>query len=195
MSVLLLSGGLDSAVCLAMERPDVALFVDYGQPHREQEEISVNLLAARYDVPLEVARIRVPYWQFRPDDSTMLVPGRNLVLVSLASAIASPVIIGCNADDFEVYPDCRPEFFAALALVAEVQTPLIAKRKTEIGVMAYELEVDVGETWSCYYPSGSDPCGECDACRGRAVALEPTECGTLSVACRNDNCSGHCEVP
>ena len=171
MSVLLLSGGLDSGVCLALNRPVHALFVDYGQPHRDQEQACAESLAARFHTSLHKARITIPWWATNPDDPTMLVPGRNLILVSLAAALGSPVVIGCNADDYANYPDCRPEFFDAMLDVIEVETPLIDKTKAQIGKMAIPLGVSGSQTWSCYYPQAGDPCGECDACKGRAKAL------------------------
>lgn len=170
MSTLLLSGGLDSAVCLATERHDRALFVYYGQPHAYEERQCAEALAARFYAPFEIARIDLPWW--RPDRSvsTMLVPGRNLILASLAAALGGPVIMGCNADDYAEYPDCRPEFFDALRPIVDVRTPLLGLTKPKIGAMARELGV-ADMTWSCYYPRAGKPCGECDACEGRRGAL------------------------
>jgi 7-cyano-7-deazaguanine synthase in queuosine biosynthesis len=58
VSVLLLSGGLDSAVCAAMTHPDQALFVDYGQPHCGHELIGAEHVASqRFSFPLYKARV------------------------------------------------------------------------------------------------------------------------------------------
>jgi 7-cyano-7-deazaguanine synthase len=174
MSVLLLSGGFDSAVCLALRKPDAALFVDYGQPHRGAEFPRAAELADAHGIELRRAEVRLPNWTFDPQDRTMLIPGRNLVLVSLAATLGSPVVMGCNADDYEVYADCRPEFFDSLG-VASVETPLIQKTKAEIGQMARDLGIAPEATWSCYYPvrrrDALVPCGECDACTEREWAL------------------------
>ena len=109
----------------------------------------------------------------------MLWPGRNLVLLSLAAALAQQVgagevMIGANADDHEGYPDCRPAFFAAAApaLGVRVVAPLVELTKPEVGRMARELAVPWRETWSCYFPRAKgEPCERCDACVGRARAL------------------------
>ena len=168
MSVLLLSGGLDSAVCLALSKPDHALFVDYGQPHLVEERDCATRLSAHAGVELTRARISVRM-EINRDDATMLVPGRNLILISLAATLGTPVVIGCNADDYAVYLDCRPEFFGVLRPIVKVETPLIGMSKVQIGEMARSL--GVGETWSCYYPQDGQPCGGCDACLGRDRAL------------------------
>jgi 7-cyano-7-deazaguanine synthase len=176
-SVILLSGGLDSALCLAMTRPEYALAIDYGQPNATKEIACAERLARAYSAKLTVASIEMPSAP-SPDDPAMLWPGRNLVLLSLAAALAqqigaSAVIIGANADDSAGYPDCRPEFFAAAepALGITVLTPLLDKTKAEIGALARERGVPLLETWSCYYPVDGAACNLCDACTGRERAL------------------------
>jgi 7-cyano-7-deazaguanine synthase len=176
-TIILLSGGLDSAVCLAMHRPDYALAIDYGQPNATKELACAERLARAYAAKLHIASITMPS-KPTADDPAMLWPGRNLVLLSLAAALAqqtgaTAVIIGANADDRDGYPDCRPEFFAAAepALGIEVIAPLLDKTKTEIGAMARERGVPLGNTWSCYYPVDGQVCGSCDACAGRERAL------------------------
>jgi 7-cyano-7-deazaguanine synthase len=180
VTVLLLSGGLDSAVCAAMTHPDQALFVNYGQPHAGQERSAAERIATRFSIPLFKASVTLPFGS-PTTDPAMLVPGRNLILLALAANViagAGPlhraVIIGANADDDAGYPDCRLEFFMAAepALGVEVITPLIAKTKPEIGLLAAQLDVPVSWTWSCYYPVDDEhPCGHCDACKHRAEAL------------------------
>lgn len=169
--VVLLSGGLDSSVCLAMNPGSAALFVDYGQPHLRRELAATYDVAAYLGADVELAKVNFPPWQeLNRDDPSMLTPGRNLVLVSLASAYGDVVVIGANSDDREGYPDCRPEFFDALRTLVDVQTPLIDMTKLEIGRLAQDL--GIGDlTWSCYYPVGDNPCGECDACKSRKRAF------------------------
>jgi 7-cyano-7-deazaguanine synthase len=176
-SVVLLSGGLDSAVCLAMMRPKWALAIDYGQPHAVRELACAARLARAYGAELAIATTTMPSAPSAGDQS-MLWPGRNLVLLSLAAALAhqvgaSEVIIGANADDHAGYPDCRPEFFAVAepALGVKVTAPLLHLTKPEIGARARAHGVPIGETWSCYYPVDGQVCGSCDACAGRERAL------------------------
>lgn len=164
--MILLSGGLDSAVCLAMD-PQPCLFVDYGQRQAQQERACAGRLAITFGVSLAEAVVRNPAWTFDPDDPTMLTPGRNRLLIALAATMADTIVVGCNADDYDVYEDCRPTFFAGLDV--DVRAPLIGMRKDGIGVMADLWKV--GPTWSCYYPVDGRQCGVCDACAGRAKAL------------------------
>lgn len=182
MTVVLVSGGLDSAVCLALnlDHDPTALFVDYGQPHVNQERSASWALASHYNVGLVSARVDYP-WLADRDDPTMLVPGRNLMLLAFAAALVQSrdetrrVVIGCHSEDWAVYPDCRLEFLGAAekALGVVVDAPLAVFGKRTIGHMALELDVPLGLLWSCYYPTtDGQPCGECDACAGRARAFE-----------------------
>lgn len=178
MGVLLLSGGLDSAVCLALLRPAWALAVNYDQPHAAPELACAQQLATTYKAKLVTASVMIPSVPGEGDPA-MLWPGRNLVLLSLAAALAqgagaTEVVIGANCDDQEGYPDCRPEFFAAasVAMGVRIIAPLITLSKPEIGAEARRLGVPIAQTWSCYYPTGEGAaCGSCDACAGRAEAL------------------------
>lgn len=177
LTVLLLSGGLDSAVCLARYRPAWALAVDYGQPHSKKELACAARLARAYGAKFCMSSVGMPSAP-ADGDSSMLWPGRNLVLLSLAAALAQQVcagevMIGANADDRDGYPDCRPEFFRAAmpALGVRIMTPLLHLTKPEIGAMARDLAVPIAETWSCYFPDEALSCGQCDACIGRERAL------------------------
>jgi 7-cyano-7-deazaguanine synthase len=112
------------------------------------------------------------------------VPARNTIFLSHALAWAEvlgaeDVFIGVNALDYSGYPDCRPEFTEAFEKLANlatragvegksrfrVHTPLIELSKAQIVARAYELNVDVSLTWSCYAPEPDGrACGLCDSC-------------------------------
>ena len=112
------------------------------------------------------------------------VPARNTIFLSHALAWAEvlgaqDVFIGVNAVDYSGYPDCRPEFTEAFEKLANlatqagvegksrfrVHTPLIELSKAQIVARAYELNVDLSLTWSCYAPEPDDrACGLCDSC-------------------------------
>lgn len=184
--VLLLSGGLDSAVLLAWSQHArlpyaLALHVNYGQPAAILEAQAAERLAAHYGTELVRAQVRVPGWHPNRSDPRMVVPGRNAVLLALAAAaarahgIAYPqLVLGANADDQADYEDCRPEYLNALAgaLACDVKAPLAGDGKAYIGSMARGMDVPWASTWSCYYPSLGRPCGQCNACAGhRAAAL------------------------
>jgi 7-cyano-7-deazaguanine synthase len=106
------------------------------------------------------------------------VPARNTVFLSLALGWcevlgARDVFIGANADDYEGYPDCRPEYFEAFEGVAglatrsggrlRVHAPLVSLPKAGVIRWGADLGVDFSLTWSCYN-AGPLPCGWCDAC-------------------------------
>lgn len=144
-AVVLLSGGLDSATCLAIARSEgyecYALSFDYGQRHLAElaaaqrvtsalgvvghkvihlnlREIGGSALTdSAIDVPTEHAEgIPITY-----------VPARNTVFLSLALGWAEvlgaqDIFIGVNAVDYSGYPDCRPEFIAAFERTANLAT-------------------------------------------------------------------------
>ncbi|MDP9070945.1 MAG: 7-cyano-7-deazaguanine synthase QueC, partial [Actinomycetota bacterium] len=137
-AVVLLSGGLDSTVCLAMAGhragPALAVTVDYGQRHRIEldraaavadrcgsEHLVVGVDLSRWggsaltDASLEVPDAGSTTTEAIP---VTYVPARNLVFLSLAAAVAEArgadaVYVGVNALDYSGYPDCRPEFVGA----------------------------------------------------------------------------------
>jgi 7-cyano-7-deazaguanine synthase len=145
-SVVLLSGGMDSATCLALAArrgPVIALTVAYGQRHR-REIRSARALAREYrvlrhvllEVPLAPIapsaltsrRIRVPAGKDRRRRiPATYVPARNTVLLALGLALAESegadsIYLGANAIDYSGYPDCRGPFLRAFERVARLGT-------------------------------------------------------------------------
>ncbi len=148
--MVLLSGGLDSATCLAVALRDGfeahCLSVDYGQRHRGElaaaRRVARALEAAAHRIvrvdlsgfggsALTDARIPVPKRRSAARMSREIpatyVPARNTVLLSVALAFAETigaedVFLGVNAVDYSGYPDCRPEFLRAFERVARVAT-------------------------------------------------------------------------
>jgi len=112
------------------------------------------------------------------------VPARNTIFLSFALAWAEvlgafDIYIGVNALDYSGYPDCRPEYIAAFAAMANlatraavegegrylIHTPLIAQSKGEIIRRGLALGVDYALTHSCYDPTPEGlACGQCDSC-------------------------------
>lgn len=149
-AVVLLSGGLDSATCLAVARSEGleahALSVDYGQRHagelQRARRIARALGAAGHRVvrvdlaafggsALTDGAIAVPKGRTARDRAhgipVTYVPARNTVLLSLALADAETlgaedVFVGVNAIDYSGYPDCRPAFLRAFERLAAVAT-------------------------------------------------------------------------
>lgn len=203
-AVVLLSGGLDSMVAGGLAREAGmrinALTIDYNQRHRRElaaaAEVAAALGAVRHVVlPLDLrqfggsaltADVAVPKGGVEPGIPVTYVPARNLVFLSLTLAWgeaigARDIYIGVNALDYSGYPDCRPEFIAAFAQVANLATkagsegedfrihaPLQHMGKDEIAREALRLGLDPAITWSCYDPTPEGlACGECDSCRLR----------------------------
>ena len=207
-AVVLLSGGLDSMVAAARAREDGfrinALTIDYNQRHHREIDaarvIAGTLGVDRHVIlPLDLrqfggsaltAEIDVPKDGVGSDIPVTYVPARNLIFLSLtlawAEAIgARDIFIGVNALDYSGYPDCRPEFIAAFAEVAELATkagaegagftihaPLQHLSKAEIAQEAYRLGMNPGMSWSCYDPTPEGTaCGLCDSCRLRRAGF------------------------
>ncbi|PKM23109.1 MAG: 7-cyano-7-deazaguanine synthase QueC [Gammaproteobacteria bacterium HGW-Gammaproteobacteria-14] len=144
-AVVLLSGGLDSATCLAMAkavgRECHTVAFDYGQRHRAEllasERIAQRLGAASHRVvrlgldtiggsALTDSTIAVPEQQGGGIPVTY-VPARNTVFLALALGLsevldAGEIHIGVNAVDYSGYPDCRPAFIEAFQQLAAVAT-------------------------------------------------------------------------
>ena len=146
---MLLSGGLDSATCLAIARERGhechALSFRYGQRHAiELDAASEVASKARVehlivDVDLHAfggsaltSRAEVPKHDTTAGIGTSgipptYVPARNTVLLSLALAFAEvrgafDIFIGVNALDYSGYPDCRPEYIQAFENMANLAT-------------------------------------------------------------------------
>ena len=145
-AVVLLSGGLDSATCLAIARAQGfechALSVAYGQRHAAELAASVRvaaMLGAHAHRVAEVnlgqfggsaltdAAIAVPETAGDGGIPVTYVPARNTVMLSIALAWAevlgaADLFIGVNAIDYSGYPDCRPDFIAAFEALANLAT-------------------------------------------------------------------------
>jgi 7-cyano-7-deazaguanine synthase len=169
-SVVLLSGGIDSAVVLAFlvdqGWPVEALFIDYGQLPVDRERCASRGLAAAYDADWEevsVAPLRTaPFSE---------VPGRNDMLVAIAAAArpASHVAVGVHAGTR--YVDCSPAYVDAWQALFDLEyggsrqllVPLREFSKPAVLELAAKLSVPLGLTWSCEDHEG--PCGVCSSCR------------------------------
>jgi 7-cyano-7-deazaguanine synthase len=148
-AVVLVSGGMDSAVTLALAREQGyavhALSVSYGQRHGselaasdrvssmlgavEHKIVSIDLraiggsaLTADIDVPLDAA-------QSHGDHAIPVtyVPARNTIMLSIALGWAevlgsADIWCGVNAVDYSGYPDCRPAFVEAFQTLANLAT-------------------------------------------------------------------------
>jgi 7-cyano-7-deazaguanine synthase len=151
-AVVLVSGGLDSATCLAIAREEgyacYALSFAYGQRHEAElaaaRRVAEALGAVEHRVmhidlaafggsALTDARIAVPEGGdgARPVAQASIpvtyVPARNTVFLAFALAWAEvlgarDIFVGVNAIDYSGYPDCRPAFVEAFERLANLAT-------------------------------------------------------------------------
>lgn len=144
-AVILLSGGLDSATCLALAREQGydchALSLDYGQRHsaelaaarrvaqslgvREHKVIRLDLGGIGGSALTDPA-IDVPDTPAEGIPVTY-VPARNTIFLALALGWAEvlgawDLFVGVNAVDYSGYPDCRPEYIAQFERLANLAT-------------------------------------------------------------------------
>ena len=203
-AVVLLSGGLDSATCLAIAKADgfdpIAISFRYGQRHNFEIEVASRIAhhAGTEQVICEIdlrtfggsaltADIAVP----KHDDVTELasaeipityVPARNTIFLSFALAWAevlgsSDIFIGVNALDYSGYPDCRPEFIAAFQDLARIATKTGVEGSTEVTVHAPLIEMSKGEIVAAGTELGVD----------YAITISCYEANDAGQAC------GHCD--
>jgi 7-cyano-7-deazaguanine synthase len=195
---VLLSGGMDSAVCLAWAKRhqlpvgsyydsdlDVvdAVGFHYGQRHARELE------SARRIARISSVRFRVlPIIDGMGESSLtggggelrgpdVVVPNRNyrfLEGAALLTPFPDAIVIGSCKDDQEDFEDCRPEFFERVSkeLNVPILTPLIDKTKEEVVRLGYDLGAAnlISMSWSCY-AGGETPCRECQACVARDAGV------------------------
>ncbi|KGD65272.1 exoenzyme S synthesis protein B [Alcanivorax nanhaiticus] len=144
-AVVLLSGGLDSATCLAIARDQGyechTIAFDYGQRTRAELAAALRVSAALGALSHRVVELGMgniggsaltDHSIEVPEDGgdgipVTYVPARNTVFLSLALGLAEvldaqAIFIGVNAVDYSGYPDCRPEFIEAFQTMANLAT-------------------------------------------------------------------------
>jgi 7-cyano-7-deazaguanine synthase len=146
-SVVILSGGMDSATALWFTRnylhgSPVALSFDYGQRHAK-ELACAAVLAQRLHIEFHIINLRevgmlipdsaltnpsgrVPEGHYAEESMKQtVVPNRNAMMLNIAVAVAVArharyVVTGVHAGDHAVYPDCRPEFIEQATKLARI---------------------------------------------------------------------------
>lgn len=201
-SVIVVSGGMDSITLLYEKKDEIALGIsfDYGSNHNHNE----LPLAALHCQRLGIAHVVIPlgfmHQYFKssllesgasiPDGSydednmkSTVVPFRNGIMLAVAAGIAesnglTKVLIANHGGDHTIYPDCRPEFIAAMDAAVKAGTfanvhvvaPYTNISKADIARRGNSLGIDYAETWSCY-KGGDVHCGTCGTCVERKEAL------------------------
>jgi 7-cyano-7-deazaguanine synthase len=218
-ALVLFSGGQDSTTCLAdalsrYERVETLGF-DYGQRHHVELDARQNVLAAlRRDFPQWAPRLGEDHMlsldvlrqiggSSLTDDVAFamqadglpntFVPGRNLLFLTLAGALAyrrglQVIVTGVCETDFSGYPDCRDDTMKALQVALNlglerrlrIATPLMWIDKAQTWQLAQDLggqalvDIIVNDTHTCYQGTREVlhdwgyGCGTCPACELRA---------------------------
>jgi 7-cyano-7-deazaguanine synthase len=160
-AVCLLSGGLDSATCLAYARREgfecYALSFDYGQRHSVELDAAAKVtkcLGAARHIVAKISldafggsaltdEIAVPKGRSLEEMGRGIpvtyVPARNTIFLSFALAWAEvleseDIFIGVNALDYSGYPDCRPEFIEAYERMANLATRAGVEGRTHLKI-------------------------------------------------------------
>jgi 7-cyano-7-deazaguanine synthase len=144
-AVVLLSGGLDSATCLAIAKSQgfecYCLSLDYHQRHIAELNAAKNVAlylgakehkTAQLDLSLFGGSALTDNKLDVPEKASegipiTYVPARNTIMLSLSLAWAEvlgaqDIFIGVNALDYSGYPDCRGEYVKAFQEMANLAT-------------------------------------------------------------------------
>jgi len=199
-SLILLSGGLDSLVCLGAFKDEYninsALFFDYGQLSLKYELSATKKISEFYNIGLEI--INLKWLENLCSNSTLIdkkektvkendnvwIPNRNGLFLNIAGCYAearnfSSIIIGANVQESKEFPDnsenfidsVNNEFLYSTKSSVKVVAPLIKYDKNQIVKFALEQNIPLNLVRSCY-SSTKYHCGVCKSCVGLKNALE-----------------------
>jgi 7-cyano-7-deazaguanine synthase len=187
------AGRVAAALGLRHRVVDVAFFKDLAwysaltQPERFALPTGREPEAMAGDVPVTYVPLRNTFLltlgaALLESEALRLIEEQGVPPAGLTAAL----FVAANAIDYSGYPDCRPEYYAAVAetlrlgsklgtqygVPFRIETPLIRLTKAEIVRLGLEAQAPLELTWSCYAgtdsPERGRPCGECDSCRLRA---------------------------
>jgi 7-cyano-7-deazaguanine synthase len=171
------------------------LSFDYGQRHIKELEHAKKIIEKIGSSKIEHRIIQIPSGIFagnylvnseekeQPDNPSVedvVVPGRNLVFISLAIACTAAdeinyIFIGCCLNDVSGFPDCKPDFLKAMKRTARALSGInllypclnLSKMKIKESIKTFGYDNSfIDSTWSCY-TGNEEPCGVCPACVSR----------------------------
>lgn len=153
-AVILLSGGLDSATCLAIAKYEgyecYTISFDYGQKQISELAASKKI-AEQFGAKHTVADLRclksiaksaltrenidIPDYDGLGEIPITYVPARNTIFLSVALSLAESIeaeciFIGASSIDYSGYPDCRPEYFEQYQKVIDLATKVGVEGKS-----------------------------------------------------------------
>ena len=172
-TVVLLSGGVDSAACaafyLGLGHDVEALFVDYGQPARLGERVAASSVARCFAIPLVTVVSQGPPVRFSGE-----IVGRNafLIFTALLHRPSHDGVIAIGVHDGSSYYDCQKGFVNEIDRILSAYTggkvslgvPFLSWSKDMVWDFCIERGLPLELTWSC--EAGAEkPCGTCLSCR------------------------------
>ncbi|MDV3293861.1 MAG: 7-cyano-7-deazaguanine synthase [Nitrososphaerales archaeon] len=194
---MLLSGGIDSATCLYMEKKrghnlSTLTFAYMGIAPKELEAAR----AVRRSAGVREHRVvRLPDLREARDIAGVkferlpptYIPMRNAIFYSIAASFAEEIgadyiVGGHNKDDMTVFRDVSPQFFASFEKAlwegsrilsghgTRIVRPLGSRTKAEVVRLADSMDVPLSVTWSCHR-DGSFHCWRCEGCLARLRAF------------------------
>ena len=198
--LVLLSGGLDSAVALywSIKKKYEVETLTFDYFRRSKKEIEACIEISKF-TNSKNRRVNLGFLK-EVDDSrketnnsalldaeSAYIPSRNLIFYGIAASFAEIgndkyIVGGHNKNDGETFPDSSKEFFqlfnetATLGRVTGNRTgrvilPFANLDKSEVLKLGAKLKVPFELTWSCY-TSSKKPCGKCLSCKLRAESFE-----------------------
>ncbi|MBS2210830.1 7-cyano-7-deazaguanine synthase QueC [Carboxylicivirga mesophila] len=160
-AVILLSGGLDSAVALYLAKQQgfelYALSFDYGQRHNRELEAAKAIAEKAGAKEHQVVSLKLDKWGGssltdsamevedgdvdRADIPVTYVPARNMVFLSVAASLAEAIeaqdiFIGVSQVDYSGYVDCRQEFIESMEKTINLGTVMGAEQNRPIKIHA-----------------------------------------------------------
>lgn len=201
-SILILSGGMDSVTLLHHQKERIAMAVsfDYGSNHNAREiecaakqcqllgiphlVLPLSFIGKYFKSSLLEGGDNIPEGHYADDNmKSTVVPFRNGIMLSVACGLAESnglkhVMMANHGGDHAIYPDCRPEFVAAMSEAMRcgtydgvtIEAAFTNITKADIARLGAELGVDYSLTYSCY-KGGEKHCGKCGTCVERKEAF------------------------
>lgn len=205
-AILLLSGGIDSAVALYWAQHKgyevIALSFNYDlRPEQEKKAakklvdylnikaIEISLPYVKEAIDLRLEGFPVPSVVHAPEG---FIPSRNLVFYSIAAYFAE--VYGCKfiigghlVVDPIKFPDAAPDFFTSLEKLIQkgkhkrdksyIRIILPLAKMTKENVVKLGRKLNVPFEWTwSCYSDGKQPCGKCSSCRKRDEAFINLSC-------------------
>lgn len=184
--VVLCSGGLDSLVTAELYKNTgyevTLLYVRYGNDNSVQEAEVVTDYALTNNMKIYIENAPLTFYKPIIEAKQDYIPMRNLVLLSMAIALAETIDAGTVAigiiDVGEAYSDCSEEFIQSLNILAtnssniEVVAPLKYATKDRVAKLALAFGLNLDSVFTCEHPIGGKPCGSCIKCTDLKRAKE-----------------------